>query len=79
MFNVNQFKDISVIGNKKIQYQQFLKYHKIKQIIYQKLYLFLKRSRNLEHLFNGKIYILKPENGLRNGITIVSIITIKVG
>jgi mannosyltransferase OCH1-like enzyme len=71
---VNQFKDINVIGNKKMQYQQFLKYHKIRADYIPETIPFIKSEvENLKHLFNGKIYILKPENGtFRSGITIVS-------
>ena len=71
---INQFKDINVIGNKKIQYQQFLKYHKIKADYIPETIPFLKSEvKKLKYLFDGKIYILKPENGLsRIGITIVS-------
>lgn len=71
---VNQFKNIDIIGNKKLQYKQFLKHHGRRADYIPETIEFNKSEiEKLRNLFNGKIYILKPENGLsRRGITIIS-------
>lgn len=71
---VNQFQNVDKLGNKKMQYLQFINYHKKRADYIPFTQPFSSDNlKELRPLFNGKIYIIKPENSLsRNGITIVT-------
>ena len=70
---INQFNDIDMLGNKKKQYLNILKYKKEKPEYIPETHIFTSEDiENIKHIFNGSIWIVKPENSLaRNGIHLV--------
>ena len=70
---INQFNDIDMIGNKKKQYLNILKYKKDLPEYIPKTYIFTKETiEDIITIFDGTTWIIKPENSLaRNGIELV--------
>jgi hypothetical protein len=75
---INQFNNIDMLGNKKEQFINILKYKKEIPHYIPKTFIFTKSTiENIKHIFNSdKMWIIKPENSLaRNGINIVKTYT----
>ena len=71
---VNQLEDINILGNKKTQYENHLKYYKTRPDYIPMTASFRRENIDtIQSLFEGtKKFILKPENSLsRNGVAIV--------
>jgi hypothetical protein len=71
---VNQLQDVNILGNKKIQYENHLKYYKTRPDYIPMTASFRRENIDtIQGLFEGtKKFILKPENSLsRNGVAIV--------
>lgn len=71
---VNQLQDVNILGNKKMQYDNHLKYYKTRPDYIPMTASFRRENIDtVQGLFQGtKKFILKPENSLsRNGVAIV--------
>ena len=71
---VNQLEDVNILGNKKTQYENHLKYYKTRPNYIPMTASFRRENIDtIQSLFEGnKKFILKPENSLsRRGVTIV--------
>ena len=71
---VNQLQDVNILGNKKMQYDNHLKYYKTRPDYIPMTASFRRENiDSIQGLFEGtKKFILKPENSLsRNGVAIV--------
>ena len=71
---VNQLQDINILGNKKTQYENHLKYYKTRPDYIPMTASFRRENIDtIQSLFEGtKKFILKPENSLsRRGVAIV--------
>jgi len=71
---VNQLKEVNILGNKKTQYENHLKFYKTRPDYIPMTASFRRENIDtIQSLFEGtKKFILKPENGsFRNGVAIV--------
>jgi hypothetical protein len=71
---VNQLKEVNILGNKKTQYENHLKFYKTRPDYIPMTASFRRENIDtIQSLFEGtKKFILKPENGsFRNGVALV--------
>lgn len=76
---VNQLADVNILGNKKMQYDNFMKYYKTRPLYMPETISFSRDNiDNISSVFmrnpgeSRKMWVIKPENGLaRGGVNVI--------